>query len=522
MNVLTNLPEWLAAKGMGRRLWLLGLLAALLLAACGPQPTPTPTPTLTPTLTETPSLTPTASMTPTATAIATVTPSITPTASDTPTPTPTGLPEVSFAGDNWTMAEVPDPLGVALTDPWVAFVNINDRDGIGDPRTPQPATNVETVYLANPRSGQTLPVLQVPAATDDRVFWSPTGERVAYFVENDPATGAGGLYVFDLTIGVSSRLLRLDNLTPRGFSSPPRWSPDGAQIVMALPTPYDMDIYLMNADGTNLHSLTPEPSFELWPAWSSDGRYILFVSDRDECPTWQPGGGCFETKPNGPDGGYLYVYDTANGSERRLSDQFVSEPPYWIDARDVGFVTGSFAHGDAFRSLWRVDAFSGEEEHVALQGVDVPYYLAERWSADGSRVAFQRAGDSMDLSLMDANGQLIASTDQFTFARFAVHMAWSPDGTRLAIGGRNGQCPYGLIVTTDDFSIVSNANPPPTACDPAYSPDGAWLAYSGINPRIDGRLDLYVTNANGFGAVNLTASLRGQVRVLGWVGGISE
>ena len=506
---------------MGRRLSSAALLLTLLLAACGPEATPTPTPTLTPTLTETPSLTPTASATATATPTPTTTPSVTPTASNTPTPTPTGMPEVAFAGDNWTMAEVPSPLGGPLEEPWVAFVNINDRDGIGNPLTPQPATNIETLYLTNPRNGETVAVFQLPAVTDDRVWWSPTGERVAYFVEGDAVNGVGGLYVFDLTIGVSSRLLRLASLTPRGLSSPPHWSPDGSQIVMALPTTYDMDVYLMNADGTDLHSLTPERSFDMWPAWSPDGRYVLFVSDRDECPSWEPGQGCYETRPNGPDGGHLYVVDTATGEERRLSDEFVSEPPTWIDARAIGFVTGSFARGDDFRALWRVDVLGGDAQRVAIQGADVPYYLAERWSPDGGRVAFQRAGDTMDLVLMDASGQVLGSTDQFTFARFAVHLAWSPDGSRLAIGGRNGQCPYGLIVMADDFSIVSNANPPPTACDPAYSPDGVWLAYSGINPRIDGRLDLYVTNPNGFGAANLTASLRGQVRVLGWVGGVA-
>ena len=91
----------------------------------------------------------------------------------------------------------------------------------------------------------------------------------------------------------------------------------------------------------------------------------------------------------------------------------------------------------------------------------------------------------------------------------------------MALGGRNGQCPYGLVVMTEDMQIISAPNPPPTACDPAFSPDGAWIAFSGINPQIDGRFDLYVTNPSGYGAVNLSANLRGQIRVLGWVGGVA-
>jgi hypothetical protein len=45
------------------------------------------------------------------------------------------------------------------------------------------------------------------------------------------------------------------------------------------------------------------------------------------------------------------------------------------------------------------------------------------------------------------------------------------------------------------------------------------IAFAGINPRIDGRLDLYQANANGFSAVNLSTGLQGQIRILGWVGG---
>jgi Tol biopolymer transport system component len=56
-------------------------------------------------------------------------------------------------------------------------------------------------------------------------------------------------------------------------------------------------------------------------------------------------------------------------------------------------------------------------------------------------------------------------------------------------------------------------------CDPRYSPDSRWLAFTGVTPRVDGRVDVFVGNANGLSTVNLTGSLRGQIEMLGWVGG---
>lgn len=405
----------------------------------------------------------------------------------------------------------------------MAFVNINDRDGVGDVRTPQPQTNIQTLYLVNPRSRQRIALIDMPATTDDRVYWSPTGERVAYFLEDATGADRSGLYVYDLTTGVSSRLIRLAGLSQRGFFSPPVWSPDGTRLVLAAVTGYDVDIYLMNADGTALQNLTNHGAYDVWPVWSPDGRYLAFVSDRASCTSWRPGDGCWEENPTGPAGGQLYLIDLDGGLLRRLSDELLTEPPYWINQQGLGFATGGLLSGSDFRHLWRVDIGSGLAESLTLDSdPDLRYYLAESWTADGDRVVFQRADTTTDIVLMDASGHALASTDRFNFARFAMRAAWSPDGSRLALGGRGGQCPHGLIVMTGELENVSAASPPPTACDPVYAPDGQWIAYSGINPQIDGRLDLYVANTNGFSAANLTADLRGQIRFLGWVGGISD
>jgi len=57
------------------------------------------------------------------------------------------------------------------------------------------------------------------------------------------------------------------------------WTPDG-RIVYAANVTGHLDIYIMNADGTNQKQLTAEAGNNSLPSVSADGRYILFMSDR--------------------------------------------------------------------------------------------------------------------------------------------------------------------------------------------------------------------------------------------------
>ena len=61
----------------------------------------------------------------------------------------------------------------------------------------------------------------------------------------------------------------------------PVWSPDGKQIAFKSNRDGNFEIYVMDADGTNQKRLTNHPSNDEDPAWSPDGKHIVFHSDRE-------------------------------------------------------------------------------------------------------------------------------------------------------------------------------------------------------------------------------------------------
>lgn len=511
-----------------RFLYLLLLFSASCGALSAPSPTPTDTPTHTPTVTLTPS--PTLSPTPLP---PTDTPTVTPTATDTPTntppptitPTPFNTPEptVGFVFDNWQLSDVPSDMAQRLAGTsYIAFINQNDRDGVGDVRTPQPATNVETLYYMPPtNSAGRVAILQLPSSTENEVYISDSGTSIAYFLR-DSGGQKTGLYVLDLITGISGRILPVNSLVQRGRVSEPAWSPDGARMAMALATGYDMDIFLAGKDGTGLSNLTQSGAYEFWPSWSPDGRFIAFVSDRLRCPSWIPGDAdaCDANTQPPPNGGNVFVVEVTTGQTTLLSDQWVTEPPRWLNNAVVTFASGDPTLGDPERTIWFADATTGQARQVRLtDGSDGPIRLSEAWLPDGSGVLYQNAGTTSALILANANGAPLAVNTDLVFPRFGMVAAWSPDGSRVAIGGVNGQCPYGVTVLDTNLNSVARGTPPPSMCDPSYSPDGRFLVFTGVNPSIDGRVDVYVAGQNGFGAVNMTGGLRGTITLLGWIGG---
>jgi TolB protein len=109
---------------------------------------------------------------------------------------------------------------------------------------------------------------------------SPDGTKVAF---SSDRSGRPMIYVTGIKGGTVTRLTFAGH-----YNATPSWSPDGKKIVFAGfdKEKSNFDVFIMNADGSNLERLTSakKPNGR-WannedPSFSPDGRHVLFVSDR--------------------------------------------------------------------------------------------------------------------------------------------------------------------------------------------------------------------------------------------------
>lgn len=107
--------------------------------------------------------------------------------------------------------------------------------------------------------------------------WAPNGRELAYVsFETQKAV----VWVQDVLTGRRQAIANF-----RGSNSAPAWAPSGRELAVTLSREGPAQLYLINRDGSGTpRRLTTSAAIDTEPAFSADGRWVYFVSDRGGGP----------------------------------------------------------------------------------------------------------------------------------------------------------------------------------------------------------------------------------------------
>jgi Tol biopolymer transport system component len=213
------------------------------------------------------------------------------------------------------------------------------------------------LYLADARTGEVVrrlasedsdPHIDALRFIDSAGSWSPDGRQFAFSVIS---RGDNRIVVVDVESGDIRR-----RIEPAGVGEITNiaWSPDGRTLAFSGMANGLSDIYLLELDGEQVRRLTNDRHGDLQPAWSRDGRSLVFVSDRGE-----------GVDPD--DLGYaplgLFRLDVASGAVTalpRLAGGRQIDPHFSADGNWIYFL----ADPDGFTDVYRMPAAGGPAERL--------------------------------------------------------------------------------------------------------------------------------------------------------------
>lgn len=321
---------------------------------------------------------------------------------------------------------------------------------------------------------------------------SPPGPRMIVALPSDPA-GETPLLAFGSSHARASRssinrfrsglyVVRADGTEGRRVPSEgsravsPAWSPDGSRIAFFTLDGRHHQLHVVGPDG-EVRQLADAPTCGEPgpPAWSPDGRFLLYVVGEPSSDGWcsaivnqvfvVPADGSAVGRPALAAGTDLYTLSPSwgpggialHGNDGRTSQLLVAEVPDPGRPWDL--------------TVRRIDTEpTGPEAFSRLS-----------WSPDGRAIATTYTGPGTRLQFGSARVYPIDGrpvTELGSADRRLILPAWSPDGTWLAAltPGEDG---YQVVIVDAEGRIMRTL--PAMGVDtgqgpPAISPDGRWIA----------------------------------------------
>ena len=277
------------------------------------------------------------------------------------------------------------------------------------------------------------------------------------------------------------------------------------------------EIYLMNADGTNVQRITNNTTGENFPALSPDGRRIVFESNRlrkaSDPVNWVS---LFVMNVDGSGETSLVPGNSATWSRNGKSISFHASASG--KGQLISGLPGAAAN-DSDIFILNIDDFL-KKKSPARNITNSPEAVDDDpdWSPDGKKIVFtshavtddQTNSATAEIYIIDANGKgkprrLTNNTEEERAP------AWSPDGKLIAYSCRKGDVTEGRSFGTFEICImnadgsgqkrITNNRVPELTL--SWLSDGKQLIFQRAVGGV-GQFQLFTINADGTGEKQLT------------------
>ncbi len=237
------------------------------------------------------------------------------------------------------------------------------------------------------------------------------------------------------------------------------------------------EVYLMDFDGHNVVQVTNHRSIALSPAWSPDGKKLLFTS----------------YKKGNPD---VFVRELFYGREKMVSHYSgLNIAPEW--SPDGKKIVLTLSQDDGNSDIYIINPRGEKIKRLTKAWAND---VSPCWSPDGKAIAFvsNRAGSPQIYIMQLKTGKIKRLTFE---GSYNTSPAWSPRGDKIAFAGiQDGT--FAIFTINIDGSGLNRLTYGPGSCEsPSWSPNGRHIAYSSNR---NGSKKIYLMLVDGSGQKAVT------------------
>jgi Tol biopolymer transport system component len=327
------------------------------------------------------------------------------------------------------------------------------------------------------------------AAMEDAPAFSPDGRQLAFVSTRD---GNADIFVMPFHPDGTDASNPTVNLTRhKGGDFHPAFSTDGKLIAFSS----DRDgyraseIYVMNADGSNVRRVTHASGWNGSPAWSRDGSWIYFYAKREG------------------DSGIYHIRPDGSGEKRIVSGPALS-PAVAPDGR--------VAFGARQKESWQIFSVKEDGSDRRMESDGRHEYWAPKFDPHSGRMICHGSGGAVEAPQLKEpvpgpfliDNQLRVQLPDRVLELWVVRGTFptlDPTGTRLAFSEH-----FKRVITSrldgSEQKVVFDPRGEPV-WRPNWSGDGQWIV-AAVGPTFAGpsaRVDIWKFRPDGSQAQNLTA-----------------